>query len=139
MYNKAFLIGNLVRDPEVRYTTGGIPVARFTIAVNRPKPKSAKSVDGKDDVDFIPVVAWRRLAEICGEYLKKGRPVAIEGRLQVQTYEKNGEKRVDARVVADGMQMLGSRPAGSSNTPSAGAPPSHPEEGHGGSGEEAPF
>jgi single-strand DNA-binding protein len=62
-------------------------------------------------VDFINIVAWRRLAEICGEYLKKGRPVSIEGRLQIRPYEKDGEKKVFAEVVADGMQMLGRKEA----------------------------
>ncbi len=115
MYNKAFLIGNLVKDPELRYTPSGVPVVRMVLAVNRPKPKSKQGVDEKGDVDFIPIVAWRRLAEICGEYLKKGRPIAIEGRLQVREYEKGGVKKVAAEVVADGMQMLGRRPdAGSS-------------------------
>ena len=107
MYNKAFLIGNLTRDPEVRYTTSGIAVAKFAIAVNRPKSK--KSTDEKGEVDFINIVAWRRLAEVCKEYLKKGRPVAIEGRLQIRQYEKDGQKRSFAEVVADNMQMLGKR------------------------------
>ena len=102
MYNKVFLIGNLTRDPELRYTPSGIPVVRFTVAVNRPSAKSEGN-----EVDFINVVAWRRLAEICGEYLKKGKPVSIEGRLQIRSYEKNGEKRTIAEVIADGMQMLG--------------------------------
>ena len=109
MFNKAFLIGNLARDPELRYTPSGVPVVRFAVAVNRPKNKANPE---KNDVDFINVVAWRRLAEICGEYLKKGRPVSIEGRLQVRNYEKDGEKRTIAEVVADGMQMLGKRPEG---------------------------
>ena len=112
MYNKAFLIGNLTRDPELRYTPGGIPVARFSIAVGRPKSKkAAESGEGSanQDVDFINIVAWRRLAEICGEYLKKGRSVAIEGRLQIRSYEKNGEKRTMTEVIADNMQMLGRR------------------------------
>jgi single-strand DNA-binding protein len=104
MYNKVFLIGNLTKDPELRYTPSGIPVVRFTIAVNRPSSKTEKK-----EVDFINVVAWRRLAEICGEYLKKGRPVSIEGRLQIRPYEKDGEKKVFAEVVAEGMQMLGKR------------------------------
>jgi len=105
MYNKAFLIGNLTRDPELRYTTSGIPVARFAVAVNR------VGREGNKEVDFINVVAWRRLAEICGEYLKKGRPVAIEGRRQIRGYEaKNGEKRTMTEVVADNMQMLGRKP-----------------------------
>jgi single-strand DNA-binding protein len=104
MYNKVFLIGNLTKDPELRCTPSGIPVVRFTLAVNRPTAKSEKN-----EVDFINIVAWRRLAEICGEYLKKGRPVSIEGRLQIRTYEKDGEKRIFAEVVADGMQMLGKK------------------------------
>jgi single-strand DNA-binding protein len=106
MYNKVFLIGNLTRDPELRYTPAGIPVARFTVAVNRPKK------DKKDEVDFIPVVAWRRLAEICGEFLKKGRPVAIEGRLQIRSFKtRTGVEATMTEVVADGMQMLGAKPA----------------------------
>ncbi|MFA4905763.1 MAG: single-stranded DNA-binding protein [Candidatus Margulisiibacteriota bacterium] len=117
MYNKVFLIGNLTRDPEVRYTPAGIPVARFTVAVNRIK---------KDEVDFIPVVAWRRLAEICGEFLKKGRPVAIEGRLQIRTYKnKAGMEATSTEVVADGMQMLGSKPA---SAPAAGTKAETKEE-----------
>ena len=107
MFNKVFLIGNLTRDPELRYTPSGVPVVRFAIAVNRPKSKSNPE---KAEVDFINITAWRRLAEICGEFLKKGRPVSIEGRLQVRTYEKDGEKRTISEVVADGMQMLGRRP-----------------------------
>ena len=109
MYNKVFLIGNLTRDPELRYTPSGLPVARFTVAVNRPKRKDAE----KNDVDFINVTAWRRLAEICGEYLKKGNPVAVEGRLSIRSYRaKTGEKRTAVEVVADGMQMLGRKPQG---------------------------
>ena len=111
MYNKALLIGNLTRDPELRYTTSGIPVARFAIAVNRFKKKGEAA--GSQDVDFINIVAWRRLAEICGEYLKKGRPVAIEGRLQIRSYTgKDGQPRTMTEVVADNMQMLGGKPEG---------------------------
>jgi single-strand DNA-binding protein len=109
MYNKVFLIGNLTRDPELRYTPSGIAVARFTLAVNRIKRKDANEGNGQD-VDFINIVAWRRLAEICGEYLKKGRPVAIEGRLQVRSYDaKTGEKRTMIEVITDNMQMLGKK------------------------------
>jgi len=123
MYNKAFLIGNLTRDPELRYTTSGIPVARFAIAVNRFKKKG--EAPGNSDVDFINIVAWRRLAEICGEYLKKGRPVAIEGRLQIRSYTgKDGQPRTMTEVVADNMQMLGGKPEGGASahaaTPAAG-------------------
>jgi single-strand DNA-binding protein len=111
MYNKVFLIGNLTRDPELRYTASGIPVARFAVAVNRIRRKDAGN-EGGQDVDFINIIAWRRLAEICGEYLKKGRPVAIEGRLQIRDFQsKTGEKRTMTEVVADNMQMLGRKGA----------------------------
>lgn len=103
MYNRAFLIGNLTRDAELRYTSAGIPVARFTLAINRPVKSGS---DKTGEADFINIVAWRKLAEICGEYLKKGMSVAIEGRLQIRSYEKNGEKIFMTEVVADNMQML---------------------------------
>ena len=110
MYNKVFLIGNLTRDPELRYTPSGIAVARFAIAVNRITKKGAGEA-GAQDVDFINIVAWRRLAEVCGEYLKKGRPVAIEGRLQIRNYTgRDGQKRTMSEVIADNMQMLGRKP-----------------------------
>jgi single-strand DNA-binding protein len=124
MYNKVFLIGNMARDPEVRYTTAGIPVAKFAIAVNRFSRNKEKN-----EVDFINVVAFRRLAEICGEYLKKGRSVAIEGRLQVRPYEKNGEKLTFVEVVAENMQMLGSRPVPAAPTEGASfAAPGEPDK-----------
>ena len=127
MYNKVFLIGNLTRDPELRYTPSGIPVARFTLAVNRIKRKGAGGENGQD-VDFINVVAWRRLAEICGEYLKKGRPAAIEGWLQIRSYDsKTGEKRTMTEVVADNMQMLGKK-LSETGTVAAVEGPASPEE-----------
>ncbi|MFH0886592.1 MAG: single-stranded DNA-binding protein [bacterium] len=104
MFNKVFLIGNLTRDPELRYTPAGIPIARFSVAVNRPAKKGSEG-----GVDFINCVAWRRLAEIVGEYLKKGRPVAIEGKLQIRQYEKDGEKRTISEVIVDNLQMLGKK------------------------------
>ena len=101
--NKAFIIGRLVRDPEFRMTPSGIALCRFTIATDRiPKQENQTA-------DFIRVVTWRRLAEICNQYLKKGKLTAIEGRLQIDSYEKDGEKRYSAEIVADGMQMLDSR------------------------------
>ena len=101
MYNRAFLIGRLTKDPETRYTSAGVAVSRFTLAINRPKRK-----DGADEADFIRVVTWRKLAEICNEYLRKGKLVAIEGRLQISSYEKNGQVLESAEVIADNMQML---------------------------------
>jgi len=127
MYNKVFIIGNLTRDPELRYTPAGIPIARFTVAVNQRSKE-------KEEVDFIPVIAWRRLAEICGEFLKKGRSVAVEGRLQIRTFTgRDGQSRTVAEVVADNMQMLGRR--------LEGAPEHAAAEGPGGKNEggEVPF
>jgi single-strand DNA-binding protein len=98
--NRTILVGRLVADPEVRYTKNEIPVARFALAVGRP------SKNGEKEVDFINIVAWRGLAKICGEYLKKGKPIAIEGKLQIRKYEKDGQKRSFTEVVASNMQML---------------------------------
>ncbi len=135
MYNKAFLIGNLTRDPELRYTTSGIPVCRFTVAVNRIRRKDA--ADGSQDVDFINVVAWRRLAEVCGEYLKKGRPVEIEGRLQINNFKgRDGQMRSMTEVVADNMQMLGRKPEGGS---SPSMPPKEAATDTASTDEEIPF
>lgn len=115
MYNKVFLIGRLTKDPELRYTPSGVPVARFTLAINR----AVKRNPGQpDEADFIRVVAWRRLAEICGEYLKKGRLISIEGRLQISSYQKDGMEKISAEVVADQMQMLEKKGSEYSPTPS---------------------
>ena len=98
--NRTILVGRLAADPEVRYTANEIPVARFALAVGRP------SKNGEKEVDFINIVAWRGLAKICGEYLKKGKPIAIEGKLHIRKYEKDGQKRSFTEVVASNMQML---------------------------------
>ena len=101
--NHAILIGNLTRDPELRYTPGGTPVANFTIAVNRP----FITQEGEREADFIPIVVWRKRAETCSEYLAKGSQVAVEGRLQIRNYEdKDGVKRRVAEVVAWSVQFL---------------------------------
>jgi len=144
MYNKVFLIGNLVRDPELRYTSSGIPVAHFTLAVNRIKKKGSEGEEGVagQDVDFLNVVAWRRLAEICGEYLKKGRPAAIEGRLQIRSFTgRDGQKRTMAEVVADNMQMLGRKGdvTEGASVVGGGEPAESLTERENGAGEEAPF
>jgi single-strand DNA-binding protein len=119
MYNRVFIIGNLTKDPEMRSTTAGIPVAHFSVAVNRFGPKN--------EVDFFNIVAWRRLAEVCGEYLKKGRPVAIEGKLQSRSYKgKDGQDRMFYEIVVDNVQMLGKREPG--EAPSKNAPAKSEEE-----------
>ena len=120
MYNKVFLIGRLTKDPEVRYTPSGIAVAHFTLAINRPVKKNAA---GQTEADFLRVVAWRRLAEICGEYLKKGRLVSIEGRLQLNSFMQEGVQRVSADIVADNMQMLERKEAARQMSPASEAVP----------------
>jgi len=101
--NQVALIGNLTRDPELRYTPDGTPVASFTIAVNRPFINR----EGEREADFIPIVVWRKRAETCSEYLMKGSQVAIEGRLQVRSYEdKNGVKKWVTEVVARRVEFL---------------------------------
>jgi single-strand DNA-binding protein len=103
--NKVFLIGNLTRKPELRYTPSGTPVAEFGIAVNRHYITS--NGEKRRDTCFVEVTVWRSKAEVCYEYLVKGSPVFIEGRLELDTWEtRNGEKRSKLRVVADTLQLL---------------------------------
>ncbi len=105
-YNRVTLVGNLVRDPEIRYVAGGNAVTKFTIAVSR-KSKEAASVD------YIDVVAWDKLAETTNTYLKKGTLVLVEGRLTIRSYEsKSGEKHKAAEVVLSLLQMLGRTKSG---------------------------
>jgi single-strand DNA-binding protein len=100
--NRSILAGRLTADPEVRYTSEEVAVTHFCLAINRGSKKK-----GTDTADFINCVAFGGLAKICGEYLKKGKLVAVEGRLQVRSYQgKDGHKRSTTEVVIDEMQML---------------------------------
>ena len=104
--NKTLLIGNLTRDPDLKYLPSGAPVANFGLAINRAYTNS----DGEkvEDACFVEIVAWNRLAEVCSEYLAKGRPVFVEGRLQMDTWEQeDGQKRSRLKVVAQNVQFLG--------------------------------
>ena len=101
MYNKTFIIGRLVRDPEARVTPSGVSLSRFTVAVDRIGGNRENKV-----TDFINIVAWRKLSEIAAQFLKKGKLVAVEGALRIDNYEKNGESREWVEVVADNFQML---------------------------------
>lgn len=106
--NKIFIMGNLTRDPELRYVPSGTAVANFTVAVNR--VYKDKTGARKDDASFIRVVVWGKIAEVCGEYLTKGRPVLVEGRLQSRSWEgQDGQRRNTIEVVADSVQFLGPR------------------------------
>jgi len=111
-FNKVILLGNLTRDPEVRYTPKGSAVCDLGIAVNR--VYTTDSGEKREEVTYVDVVLWARLAEIAGEYLKKGRPVFIEGRLQMDSWDdkQTGQKRTKLRVVGESMQLLGGRPGG---------------------------
>ena len=109
--NKVLLIGNLTREPEVRYTPKGTAVADIGLAVNR--ISTTDSGERREEVTFLDVTLWGRQAEIAGEYLKKGRPVFIEGRLQMDTWDDKttGQKRSKIKVVCENLQLLGSRPS----------------------------
>ena len=111
-FNKVILLGNLTRDPEVRYTPKGSAVCDLGIALNR--VYTTEGGERREEVTFVDVVLWARLAEIAGEYLRKGRPVFIEGRLQMDSWDdkQTGQKRTKLRVVGESMQLLGSRPGG---------------------------
>jgi len=109
--NKAILIGNLGRDPEVRYTPSGLAVANFTIATS--EAWSNKEGEKQTRTEWHRIVAFGKLGEICGEYLSKGKQVYIEGRIQTREWEdKEGNKRYTTEIVASQMLMLGTRDSG---------------------------
>jgi single-strand DNA-binding protein len=112
-FNKVILLGNLTRDPEVRYTPKGTAVTELGMAVNR--VYTAENGEKREETTFVDVTLWGRTAEIAGEFLKKGRPVFIEGRLQLDTWDdkQSGQKRSKLKVVGEGLQLIGSRPGGS--------------------------
>jgi single stranded DNA-binding protein len=108
-FNVVFLIGNLTRDPELRYTPKGTPVADLGLAVSR--VYSTEGGEKKEDVTFLDVTLWARLAEVAHQYLHKGSPVFIEGRIQMDSWtdKQTGEKRNRLKIVGENMQLLGSR------------------------------
>lgn len=110
-FNKCYLMGNLTRDIELRHTSGNQAVANLGLAINR----RWKSADGQDreEVTYVDCEAWGRTAETLAKYLQKGRPVFIEGRLKLDTWEdKEGKKQSKIRVVVEGFQFIDSRPGG---------------------------
>jgi single-strand DNA-binding protein len=120
--NKAILIGNLGGDPELRSTPSGTPVATFTLATN----ESWTDRDGQkqERTEWHRIVAWGKLAEICGQYLRKGRQVYIEGRLTTRSWEdRQGNQRKTTEIVAQQMLMLGSRAAGQGDEDAGGEAP----------------
>src|SRR5262245_36094788 len=109
--NKVMIIGNLGRDPELRYTQRGTPVCNFTVAVNRPgRLDDTTGQRSEDETEWFAVVAWDKLAETCSQYIGKGRKVYIEGRLQTRSWEgQDGQKRSRVEVLAQQMVMLDAR------------------------------
>lgn len=119
--NKVILAGRLARDPELRYTQSGKAVATVTLAVSR--RFSRNSSDQQPTADFIPIVAWEKLAEICGNNLIKGSQVLVEGRMQVRSYEaQDGSKRYVTEVVANEIEFMGSKPQHEGGYQPAAAP-----------------
>lgn len=132
--NKVILVGNLGKDPEMRYTPGGLAVCNFSLATTEKK----KDKEGKlqEKTEWHKVVVFDKLAEICGQYLSKGKQIYIEGRIQTRAWDdKAGVKRYTTEIVANTMQMLGHKDSGatapsssSSEEPPAEAPPSDMED-----------
>lgn len=123
-FNRVILAGNLVRDPEIRYLPSGLSVTSFGIAVNS---RYKQNNELKEDVSFFDIVVFGKLGENCAEYLSKGRPVLVEGRLRQRRWEAEGVKRSKIEVVADGVQFLGSPKGGAAEAGSGGAHPQPPE------------
>jgi len=128
--NKAILIGNLGRDPELRYTQSGSAVANFTLATS--ENWNNKNGEREERTEWHRIVAWGRTAELCAQYLAKGRTVYIEGRIQTREWEdKEGQKRRTTEIVANTVQFLGGRGQGAGGGGGGGRdlpPPSNPSE-----------
>lgn len=104
-FNSVIIMGNITRDPELKYTQSGVPVCSFDLAMNKP----GKKVDGEERKSkpiFVKITAWNKTAELCAEYLKKGSPVLIDGELKMDEWEKDGVKRSRLEVIANKVQFL---------------------------------
>ena len=113
MLNRVVLIGRLTRDPELRYTQTGVAVASFTLAVDR----NYKNAKGERETDFIPCVVYRQLAELCANYLAKGKLAAVDGRIQVRSYEgQDGQRRYVTEVIGENVRFLSPKDSGDSES-----------------------
>ena len=120
-FNRVVLVGNLTRDPEMRYIPSGLAVTDIGLAVN--DRKKTASGDWVDETTFVDITLWGRQAEIACEYLTKGAPLLVEGRLKLDTWETDGQKRSKLKVIGERIQMLGARgEGGGSKSSSQGAP-----------------
>ncbi|MEG0797732.1 MAG: single-stranded DNA-binding protein [Acidaminococcaceae bacterium] len=116
--NKVILMGRLTRDPEARYTQSGKAVTQFTLAVDRP----FSNQEGQREADFINIVVWGKIAELCGNSLTKGQRALVEGRLQIRSYEaKEGGKRWVTEVIANSVEFIERKAAGTGTSPEHGA------------------
>jgi len=136
--NKVILVGRLGKDPEIRYTPDGTAVANFSIATSD-EWKDKNSGEKKERTEWHRIVAWRRLGELCGEYLSKGRQVYVEGKIQTRSWEQDGVTRYSTEIVATDIQFLGGRDSGDSSTggysrggskPASGAGAGSPDSGY---------
>ena len=112
-FNRVILMGNLTRDPELRYIASGTAVTDIGLAVN--ERRKGPNGDWIDETTFVDITLWSRNAEIASEYLSKGSPVLIEGRLKLDTWESEGQKRSKLKVVGDKLQLIGTRGEGGGN------------------------
>lgn len=119
-FNRVILAGNLTRDPETRFLPSGTAVTEFSIAVNS-RYKSKTTNEFKEEVSYFDIVVFGKTGENCAEYLSKGRPVLVEGRLRQRSWDKDGQRRSKIEVLADNVQFLGSSrgPAAEGSGPSA--------------------
>jgi single-strand DNA-binding protein len=124
--NKAIIVGNLGRDPEVRYTPDGTAVANFSVATSETWTDK-QSGEKKERTEWHRIVAWRRLGEICGEYLSKGSQVYVEGKLQTRSWEQDGVTRYTTEIYANTVQFLGGREGGGRPARSQAADQGYPE------------
>ena len=133
--NKVILIGRLGSDPEVRYTPSGVAVANFSVATSE-EWKNKDTGEKQERTEWHRIVAWRRLGEICGEYLSKGKQIYVEGRIQTRSWDdRDGNKKYTTEIIANDIQFLGSRdmsdggrPQGGMAGGSQGAPGPGPED-----------
>jgi single-strand DNA-binding protein len=123
-FNRVILIGNLTRDPELRYLQSGMAVVDLGLAVNDKRKNAAG--EWVDETTFVDVTLWGRTAEVAGEYLTKGSPVFIEGRLKLDTWETDGQKRSKLKVVCEKMQLIGAKGQGGQGGPGARQPMARP-------------
>ena len=127
-FNKVILLGNLTRDPEVRFTREGAPVASFTLAIN--SNRARQEGDSKDDVSYIDLVAFGKQADLVKNYLEKGSPLLVEGRLQQRRWEQEGQKRSKVEVVVQSITFMGG--SKKSNQSGSASFPQDEDQGFGG-------